>query len=110
MAALLDDRSWLTRAEQLMRTVLLRFWDEPGGGFLDRVPGTGDEIGMLRDPVRPLWLNSLAARAMWRLAEETGEDAWRVRARETLGAVTGSYRSQGLNAAPYAMAVCEILS
>jgi uncharacterized protein len=104
------DRSHLGRASEVMRTAVRRFWDAENGGFFDRAPGGADELGMLRDPVKPLALNSLAARVLKRIAAATGDAACAVQARQALGSVTGTYRSQGLGAAPYALAVLEVSS
>lgn len=103
------DRVHLETAEDVVRTAMRRFWDEDGGGLHDRAAGAGDEIGLLGDRIKPLGLNSLAARVLARLGAATGAADWAVRARQALGAVTGAYRGQGLAAAPYALAVLEVL-
>jgi uncharacterized protein YyaL (SSP411 family) len=104
------DRAHLDLAGQVMRTAMRRFEDPAGGGLFDRVPGGADEVGRLRDPLKPLALNGLAARVMLRLATAEHEPEWELHARRTLGAVTGTYRSHGLAAAPYALAVLELPS
>ena len=104
------DHRHLDAAEDLARTTVRRFWDDEAGGFFDRAPGAPDEIGLLRDRIKPVALNSLAARGLARLGVLTGSAEWSMRARETLGAVTGTYRAQGLAAAPYALAVLDLLT
>jgi uncharacterized protein YyaL (SSP411 family) len=104
------DRQHLAAAEDLARTTIHRFWDDETGGFFDRAPGSADEIGLLRDRIKPLALNSLAARVLARLGSLTGSTEWPVRARQALGAVTGTYRAQGLAAAPYALAALDLLA
>lgn len=104
------DRQHLAAAEDLACTTIRRFWDGQAGGFFDRAPGAPDEIGLLRDRIKPLALNSRAARVLARLGFLTGSAEWFVRAREALGAVTGTYRAHGLAAAPYALAVLDLLA
>ena len=58
------DETYLMLAEELARTALRTHWDGHGGGFLDHAPGGADDIGLLRDPVKPLALNCLAARVL----------------------------------------------
>jgi uncharacterized protein YyaL (SSP411 family) len=99
---------YLARARDVGTICLRRLWDQRAGGFVDRAE-EADDLGLLLDRRKPLRLNSLAARALHALAASTGSDELRVRARETLGAITGSYRSEGLDAAPYALAVLEVV-
>lgn len=94
-------------AEELMRTAMRTMWDASHGGFLDHAPGDHD-IGLLREPVRPLGLNSLACRALLRLEALTGADDLRQYAREALASQTGVYRAQGISAAPYGLAALDL--
>ena len=98
----------LTLAAAIMAAAVERLWDARGGGFFDRAPGA-DDVGLLRDPRKPLALNSLAACVLRRLGDLTGDVRMRARARETLGSLTGRYRTEGLAAAPYAVAVLDVL-
>ena len=96
-------------AEELIRTALRTMWDEPHGGFLDRA-AAADDVGLLRDPVKPLALNCLAARVLARLAALTGqEELWRF-AGAALGSQTGAYRTLGAAGASYAAAVMDVFS
>ena len=108
LASATGREQYLELAAAVMATALRRLWDERDGGFLDR-PAAPGEIGLLRDARKPLALNSLAARVLSRLAHLTGQPVLYTRARETLGALTAGYRSEGLGAAPYAQAVLEVL-
>jgi hypothetical protein len=65
---------------------------------------------MLADRMKPLTLNSVAARVLSQLAAVSGESEWSVLARQALGAVTGTYRAHGLGAAPYALAALDVLT
>ena len=58
-------------------------------------PAAPDDIGLLRDPVKPLALNCLAARVLSRLAALTGREELQARALDALASQTGVYRSLG---------------
>jgi uncharacterized protein YyaL (SSP411 family) len=104
------NETYIMLAEELARTALRTHWDPREGGFLDRAAGGPDEIGRLRDPVKPLALNCLAARVLSRLAALTGRDELQARALETLASQTGVYRSLGLAGAPYGLAIMDVRS
>jgi uncharacterized protein len=112
-AALLDlheatgDETHAMLAEELMRTIV-RTNAGPAGGFLDHRPGGDDDIGLMRDPVLPLGLNSLAARVLARLVRVTGKVEFQQTALDTLRSQTPGYRSHGIGAAPYALAIMEV--
>ena len=103
------DDTYLMLAEELARTTLRTHWDAPDGGFLDHPPGGVDDIGLLRDRVKPLALNCLAARVLARLAVLTGREELHTRALETLASQTGTYRALGIGGAPYGLAVMDVL-
>jgi uncharacterized protein YyaL (SSP411 family) len=95
-------------AEELMRTALHTLRDEETGGFRDRTPSP-DDVGMLADPLEPLALNCLAARVLVRLARLTGQAELNRAATAALASQTGVYRSHGPAAAPYALAVADLV-
>jgi uncharacterized protein len=103
------DETWSMLAEELVRTVLRTHWDDREGGFYDRVPGGADEIGMLRDRMKPLATNCLAARVLARLSTLTGQYDLQQAAVAALASQTGVYRTHGIDAAPYALAVLEVV-
>jgi uncharacterized protein len=103
------DETYLMLAEELARTALRTHWDARGGGFLDHVPGGPDDIGLLRDPVKPLVLNCLAARVLSRLAALTGREELQAHALEALASQTGAYRALGIGGAPYGLAIMDVL-
>ena len=80
------------------------------GGFLDHAPGGSDDIGLLRDPVKPLALNCLAARVLARLATLTGREELQARALDTLASQTAVYRSLGIAGAPYGIAIMDVVA
>ena len=114
-AALLDlhdltDRDvYLDMAQELMHFAIQRLWDTAGGGgFLDRV-NAPDDVGLLREPVRPFAANCEAARLLLRLARIAGDAAFRERAVAALASQTPVVRAHGVDAAPYALAVRDLV-
>lgn len=95
-------------AEELMRTALRTNWSPAAGGFLDHRPGGEDDIGLLRDPLLPLGLNCLAARVLARLSRLTGKAELQEQALDTLRSQTPTYRSHGIGAAAYALAIMDV--
>jgi uncharacterized protein YyaL (SSP411 family) len=94
-------------AEELIRTALRTHWDEVDGGFRDHA-ASDDDVGLMADPVKPLALNSLAARVLTRLARLTGRDDLQRIAEATLASLTGTYRNHGLAASAYAAAIVDV--
>ena len=114
-AALLDlhestgREAYLDVAQELMHFAVRHLWDTAGGGFLDRVHGP-DDIGLLRERIRPFAANCEAARVLLRLASITADPAFRDRAAHTVASQTAAARKQGVDAAPYALATRDLLS
>lgn len=107
--ALTDREVYLDMAQELMHFAIQHLWDTSGGGgFLDRVHGPED-VGLLREPLRPFAVNCEAARVLLRLANITASPAFRDRAAATLAAQTAAARAHGVDAAPYALAVRDLL-
>ncbi|MYH29644.1 MAG: thioredoxin domain-containing protein [Acidobacteria bacterium] len=107
--ALTDREVYLDMAQELMHFAIQHLWDPSGGGgFLDRVHGPED-IGLLREPLQPFAVNCEAARVLLRLATITADPAFRDRAVATLAAQTAAARAHGVDAAPYALAVRDLL-
>ena len=88
---------WLERARALADEMSSRFWDEAGGGFF-----MGERDGQSHLPARPKSPsdgatpsgNSVAVRALARLAARTGEATYGQRARATLAAFSDPIRRQ----------------
>lgn len=95
-------------AEELALYALRTMWDEHEGGFADRVPADGpDDIGLLRDTVKPFVSNCEAARLLARLSSSSGNQEFADRARETLEGLAPGAARQGPLAAHYLLAVRE---
>jgi len=95
-------------AEELGLYVLRTMWDEHDGGLFDRVPAQGDEnVGRLREPVKPFVANCEAARLFTRLAASSGNTELVEKARETLASIAPFAALEGPLAAHYLLAVRE---
>ena len=98
-------------ALELVQFAVRTMWDEDAARFRDRSSGeSGADLGLLRDPVYPFALNCDAASVLDRLATMTGDVTHRERALSILGSYAGEYREHGLFAAPYALAVHELVN
>ena len=112
-AALLDlhvlteREAYVDAAQELMHFAIRRLWHTAGGGgFLDRVHAP-DDVGLLREPVRPFVANCEAARLLLRLARITGEAGFREHALAALAVQAPVARAYGVDAAPYVLALRE---
>jgi uncharacterized protein YyaL (SSP411 family) len=88
-------------AAELMQFAIRTMWDETCGRFRDRV-----------DPEMPLWpftLNCDAACVLDRLSVMTGDSSYRDRALAILSALSDEYQIHDIFAAPYALAIREVL-
>lgn len=114
-AALLDlheltgRETYRDAAHELMLFALRHLWDPHGGGFLDRVHAP-DDVGLLRERVRPFTANCEAARVLLRLARLTADTSLGDRAAAALAAQTPAARAHGVDAAPYALALRDLLA
>jgi len=88
-------------AAELVEFALRRMWDEEGARFRDRVESA--------DPLLPFDLNCHAVCVLNRLAVLTGDPRYRDRARLILRSLAPEYDRRGLFAAPYALAVREVV-
>ena len=104
-----DREVYLDMAQELMRFSLRSLWDTHTGGFVDRVVAA-DDIGLLREPIKPFGANCAAARVLVRLSRETGHDDLREHAVETLASQASAARARGVDAAPCALAAIELAS
>jgi hypothetical protein len=100
------DAAWLEWADAIMERVWREYRDDGGGGLFDRVGASGGE-GLLGSRVKPVEdaptpsANGAATVVLGRLAELTGNDVWRDRATEVLGAFAGRGAELGLHTATY---------
>ena len=67
-----------------------------------------DDVGLLREPLRPFAVNCAAVRVLARLSRLTGQDDFRERAAATLASLLPGARQRGVDAAPWALAALEL--
>lgn len=91
-------------AEELALHAIRTMWDDSGGGFFDRAV-EDDDVGLLREPVKPFATNCLAARTLQRLAGATGSSEFAGCAARTLAAMAAAAGAEGPHAAEYVLAV-----
>ncbi len=88
-------------AAEVLQFAVRTMWDERAGRFRDRADAD--------DPLLPFELNCHAACAFDRLAVLTGDRAHQERALTILRSLEGETAERDLYAAPYALAVREVL-
>jgi len=94
-------------AVELAQFAIRTMWDEAAGCFRDRGQ-SGEDRGLLAEPVWPMTLNCEAAVVLDRLASLTGDSAYHDRAMAILCAFAQEYREYEVFGAPYALAVREV--
>lgn len=98
-------------AEELARYAVRTMWDEAGGGFFDRAPGPGgpggdaEDLGLLRQRLKPFIPNCELSRTLRRLAAASGDNEFTALADRTLAAMAPLAAAQGPLAAGYLLAV-----
>ncbi|MDI7275943.1 MAG: DUF255 domain-containing protein [Anaerolineae bacterium] len=95
---------YLQRAEALMDVMRSRLMDPDVGGFYD-VPHDPAALGRLRERLKLLDENAVAADVALQLHRLTGKDDYYDAAAGTLEAIAPIYRPYRHHAAPYALAV-----
>lgn len=106
-AAHSGDNRYLVWAQALAAFCLTALAD-PSGGFYDTA-ARPDAAGSLKSPLMPLPANSAAARFFVRLYWLTGEERYETAARRTLARFAATYERFGYFAAPFALAVDDLL-
>ncbi len=91
------------------------FYDTQKGGFFDTPPDSGDKLGALSTRRKPLQDaptpagNSVAAALLLRLADLTGRDDLRAKAKATLECFAGVVEHFGMHCASYGLALRRML-
>jgi uncharacterized protein len=92
-------------AEELAHFVIRVMWDDATGGFFDRSIADPDEdVGLLRERLKPFATNCDAARMLTRLASSSGNHEFESFAERTLAAMVPYALEQGPLAAHYLLA------
>jgi hypothetical protein len=93
-------------AEELAHYAVREMWDEVAGGFFDRSRERADEeIGLLRQALKPFVVNCDAARMLRRLAASSGNHDFADYRERTLAAIAPYALEQGPLAAHYLLAI-----
>ncbi|MDO8737207.1 MAG: DUF255 domain-containing protein [Thermoleophilia bacterium] len=100
--------AWLDRALKIAQWLLANLADEELGGFYDCASPPGQE-GLPAERSVPQTENSIAAAALIRLAQNSGQPRFLEAAQRALNRFSGSYKDSGLFAAEYALAVERLL-
>ncbi len=106
---------FFTAALALTDAAVSSFYDSEKGGFFDTPPGSGDKLGALATRRKPLQDaptpagNSVAAALLLRVAELTGRDDLRAKAKATLECFAGVVEHFGMHCASYALALRRML-
>ncbi len=100
--------AWIDRALKAAGWLLNNLEAEEPGGFYDCVEPPGGE-GPAAERSRPLVENSIAASALVRLAQNSGQPRFGEAAERALAYFSTSYKDSGLFAADYAIAVERLL-
>ena len=102
-------------ARALTDAAVKLFYDARKGGFFDTPPDSGDKLGALSTRRKPLQDaptpagNSVAAALLLRLAELTGRDDLRAKAKATLECFAGVVEHFGMHCASYGLALRRML-
>ena len=103
------DLTYFREAQQIIDRMILNFYDNEAGGFLDSVPKPGS-LGVLSTPRKPFQDsptpagNPMAAIALLRMHSYTGDADYRQKADQTLSLLSGAAGQYGLFAASYGIA------
>lgn len=92
-------------AEELVRYAVRAMWDEPGGGFFDRVEDPSEAIGLLGRRLKPFALNCALSQTLRRAAAASGDHEFTALADRALAAMAPLAAAQGPLAAHYLLAL-----
>jgi uncharacterized protein len=105
-----SDLRYFQSAQAIADAMISRFFDATSDGFFDREPSTGEKLGVLATPRKPLQDsptpagNPMAAIALIRLHHYSGNDSYRDRAEQTLETFAGVAGQYGIFASTYGIA------
>jgi uncharacterized protein YyaL (SSP411 family) len=110
------DLSYFKFAQAITDAMIEKFFDSTSGGFFDAEPAPdGKSLGVLSTRRKPLQDsptpagNPMAAIALLRLHQYTGEDGYRDKAEQTLETFAGVAEQFGIFVATYGIAVLHLL-
>lgn len=99
---------WLDRSTKAASWMLTHLEDKEAGGFFDcaLLPAS---TGYPSEQAKPIVENSVAASALIRIGQNTGQKKFTDAARRSLESYSGSFQEFGLFAAEYAQAIARLL-
>ena len=97
-----DREVYLDLAQELIRYVIRAFVDQDSGGLIDRVSDQND-IGLMREVLKPLEINCAAVRVLVRLGEITSNVEFHERANAVLLSQVQTAKEQGIGAGSFAV-------
>jgi hypothetical protein len=110
------DLSYFKFAQAIADAMIARFFDSTSGGFFDaELVAEGKSLGVLSTRRKPLQDsptpagNPMAAIALLRLHQYTGDNGYRDKAEQTLETFAGAAEQFGIFAATYGIAVLHLL-
>lgn len=92
-------------AQELALHAIRTIWDAHAGGFFDRAPAGDDDVGLLRERIKPFAANCAAARMLRRVARTSRKPEFLEYAERTLTAMAARAAAEGPLAAEYVVAV-----
>jgi uncharacterized protein YyaL (SSP411 family) len=95
-------------AEELVLYTIRTLWDEPAGGFHDRITDPGDDVGRMQEPLKPFAANCAAVRLLRRVARTCGREPLLETAERTLAAIQAPADAATPLAAELALAMMAV--
>lgn len=92
-------------AQELALHSIRTMWDAEAGGFFDRAASDDDDIGLLRERLKPFAVNCSAARLLRRVARTSRKSEFRDYAERTLVVMALRAAAEGPLAAEYVLSV-----
>ena len=92
-------------AEELVLHAIRTLWDEPDGGFHDRIADPDGDVGFMQEPRKPFAANCAAARLLRRVARTCDRGPLEETADRTIAALRGLPAAAGPLAAELALAM-----
>lgn len=107
-AYLATDRDvYLDLAQEIMLFAMRELWSEGASAFVDRIVAE-DDVGLLRQTMKPFDLNCRAAHLLARLGQEADRSDLRDRAGIALASQSAAARKHSVDAASYVLALQDV--
>ncbi|MBS3061926.1 MAG: thioredoxin domain-containing protein [Candidatus Diapherotrites archaeon] len=87
--------------------IIRKFFSADQHAFAD-IPDSSGHLGLLAEPLYPIFGNSLMIRNLNRVSRLTGNPEWNAYAKKTFASFYSDYKKHGIFAATYALAASEL--